>query len=66
MRREIRDLKKQEWNIVVKALNVMKLVPTEAGKKMYGEPYISYDELIVIHMQVSSFCVFNKCPSEFK
>ena len=53
MRKEIRDLSSNSWDKVVKAMWVLKKTSTKRGKKEFGEAYISYDDLVLRHIQAA-------------
>jgi hypothetical protein len=53
IRREIRDLSNEEWVNIVKAFWKMKKIKTSIGKQLYGENYISYDDLVAKHMSAT-------------
>ena len=53
LRREIRSLSPSEWNDVVNAIRVMKFIPQEEGRSIYGSDFRSYDDLIAQHATAS-------------
>ena len=49
IRKEIRDISDEQWDAIAAAMNIMKNIPTEQGKAIYGDRYLSYDDLVCQH-----------------
>ena len=58
VRKDIRSLSEAEWDDVVEALWVMKRTPLEAGRRVYGAAYRSYDSLehVVVSLNNAPAC----------
>jgi hypothetical protein len=50
VRREIRSLQASEWKAVVDAFWVIKRLSSTDGRNLYGESFISYNDLVDKHM----------------
>ena len=53
VRKEIRELSREEWEMVADALNIMKTVSNSEGKAKYGERFRNYDDLVCQHYKAS-------------
>jgi hypothetical protein len=50
IRKEIRDLSREEWNKVCDAFWIMKTTSDDTGKSKYGESFVSYDTMVSKHI----------------
>lgn len=53
VRREIRDISVDEWDKVVEAIWIMKTKSDSDGKSDYGQSFVSYDTMILKHMDAA-------------
>ena len=53
IRKEIRDLSPVEWSKVVRAMWIMKNTANIPGKKLYGNRFTQYDELLMQHISAA-------------
>mmetsp|Transcript_138529 Transcript_138529/g.244731 ORF Transcript_138529/g.244731 Transcript_138529/m.244731 type:complete len:464 (+) Transcript_138529:72-1463(+) len=49
VRREIRTLPQEQWDAVIRALNIMKTTSQEEGQAKYGSDFMNYDRFVVKH-----------------
>ena len=49
IRREIRDISDDQWDRIVDAMNIMKYIPEDVGKEIYGDYYRNYDNMVCQH-----------------
>ena len=49
IRSEIRDISDDQWDRIAHAMNIMKYIPEDVGKEMYGDYYRNYDNMVCQH-----------------
>lgn len=49
IRREIRNVSDDQWDRIVNAMNIMKYIPEDVGKQIYGDYYRNYDNMVCQH-----------------
>ena len=49
VRREIRDISSDQWNRIANAMDIMKSIPEDISREIYGDYYRNYDALVCQH-----------------